>query len=138
MATTRASTPAAPSAVPTLPVNQIRPSADNPRRHIAELELRVLADSIREHGVIDPILVRPVPADDASRYEIVAGERRWRASRLTERSDIPALVRELPDEESLEIAAAENLQRADLNALEEGRDLPKAHGSAAVRPSTHA
>jgi ParB family chromosome partitioning protein len=103
-----------------LPIELVRRNADQPRRHFDTEHLRELADSIRERGVIQPILVRPV-AEAPGEYQIVTGERRWRASQLAGLHLIPALVRELDDLEVLEIAMIENIQRADLNALEEAR-----------------
>jgi ParB family chromosome partitioning protein len=103
-----------------LPVELIRRNADQPRRHFDNDDLQELADSIRERGVIQPILVRPL-ADAAGEYQIVTGERRWRAAQLAGLHQIPALVRDLDDLEVLELAMIENIQRADLNALEEAR-----------------
>ena len=103
-----------------LPIELVRRNADQPRRHFDTEDLQELADSIRERGVIQPILVRPV-AEAPGEYQIVTGERRWRASQLAGLHLIPALVRELDDLEVLEIAMIENIQRADLNALEEAR-----------------
>ncbi len=101
-----------------LPIDLVERNPDQPRRHFGEAELAELAASIRERGVIQPILVRRL-ASDASRYQIVAGERRWRASQMAGLHAIPALVRELTDLEVMEMALIENIQRADLNALEE-------------------
>ena len=101
----------------TLPVAFLQPGRFQPRKTFAEEPLADLADSIREKGVLSPILVRPIGPD---RYEIVAGERRWRAAQMAKLHDVPVMVRELPDGEALEIAIIENVQRADLNAIEEG------------------
>ncbi len=101
-----------------LPIETIHRNADQPRRAFDPEALKELADSIRERGVIQPILVRPL-AQTPGEYQIVAGERRWRASQLVGLHAIPALVRDLDDLEVMEIALIENLQRADLNALEE-------------------
>ncbi|OYW14268.1 MAG: hypothetical protein B7X02_00405 [Rhodospirillales bacterium 12-54-5] len=87
-----------------------------PRRHFAEEELKELADSIRQHGVMQPLVVRKV----ADGFEIIAGERRWRAARLARLTEIPAIVRELTDAQALELGLIENIQRKDLNPLEEG------------------
>jgi ParB family chromosome partitioning protein len=102
----------------TLPVAFLRPNKFQPRKTFAADDLNDLANSIREKGVLQPILVRPV-AGEANTYEIVAGERRWRASQLAKLHDVPVVVRELSDGESLELAIIENVQRADLNAIEE-------------------
>jgi len=100
-----------------LPVDVIKANPDQPRRHFDEAELEELAQSIREKGVLQPILVRP--AVFAGEYQIVAGERRWRAALRAGVRAIPALVRSLSDAEVLEIAIVENVQRADLSAIEE-------------------
>ncbi len=103
-----------------IPIELIQPNPDQPRRHFAEKELQELASSIREKGVIQPLILRPHPGE-AGRYEIVAGERRWRAAQLAGVHELPALVRDLDDTEVLELAIIENIQRADLNALEEAQ-----------------
>ena len=103
-----------------LPIELVRRNADQPRRHFDADGLQELADSIRERGVIQPIVVRPL-AEAPGEYQIVAGERRWRAAQLAGLHAIPALVRELDDVEVIELAMIENIQRADLNALEEAR-----------------
>lgn len=108
--------PPVASSAQVLPVAQISPAADQPRRTFDEGALRELADSIRIKGVLQPILVRPAGVD---RYEIIAGERRWRASQLAGLHEIPVVVRELSDADSFEAALIENVQRADLNPLEE-------------------
>jgi ParB family chromosome partitioning protein len=101
-----------------LPISLIDANGRQPRRAFDELEIAELAESIRAKGVLQPILVRPSP-EAAGRYEIIAGERRWRAARLAGLESLPAVVRELDDRESLEIAIIENVQRADLNPMEE-------------------
>jgi len=101
----------------TLPVAFLQPGRYQPRKTFDDQPLADLAASIKEKGVLSPILVRPIGAD---RYEIVAGERRWRAAQIAKLHDVPVVVRELPDDQALEIAIIENVQRADLNALEEG------------------
>jgi ParB family chromosome partitioning protein len=106
-----------------LPLSQIRPNPDQPRRDFTDDALKELAESIRSKGVLQPVLVRPVPEQDKTRYELVAGERRWRASQIAGLTEIPALIRELTDNESLAIALVENLQREDLNPLEEARGI---------------
>src|SRR5580698_9123633 len=100
-----------------IPVEVVKANPDQPRRRFDEAELDELAQSIREKGVLQPILVRP--AVFAGQYQIVAGERRWRAAQRAGVRTIPALVRSLSDEEVLEIAIVENVQRADLSAIEE-------------------
>ena len=109
---------AAARATHKLPIAFLRPNKLQPRKRFAPEELSDLADSIREKGVLQPILVRPV-AGEANAYEIVAGERRWRAAQTAKLHEVPVVVRELGDAESLEIAIIENVQRADLNAIEE-------------------
>ncbi|MGA8755452.1 MAG: ParB/RepB/Spo0J family partition protein [Stellaceae bacterium] len=99
-------------------IEMIRPSALQPRRRFAETELDALAQSIREKGVLQPLLVRPIVDDDAA-FELVAGERRWRAAQRVGIHEIPVIVRTLSDSEALEIALVENLQREELSALEE-------------------
>lgn len=101
-----------------LPVEKIRPNPDQPRRTFTSEALSELADSIREKGVIQPLIVRKDPRDP-DMYEIVAGERRWRASQMAQLHELPVLIRELDDTEVLEIAIIENIQRADLNPVEE-------------------
>ncbi|WP_095587807.1 ParB/RepB/Spo0J family partition protein [Actibacterium ureilyticum] len=108
--------PAKPEAV--LPIEKVMPNPDQPRRHFSTEALEELAASIREKGVIQPIIVRPSKRESGS-YEIVAGERRWRASQLAQLHEVPAIVRELDDTEVLEVAIIENIQRADLNPIEE-------------------
>jgi len=102
----------------TVPVAFLRPNKFQPRKTFAPEELQDLANSIREKGVLQPILVRPV-AGEANAFEIVAGERRWRASQMAKLHDVPVVVREMSDGESLELAIIENVQREDLNAIEE-------------------
>lgn len=101
-------------------IASIWPNPEQPRRAFATDELDELASSIRERGVLQPILVRPLPGP-GSEYQIVAGERRWRAAQRAGLRVIPALVRDLADQEVMEVALIENIQRADLNALEEAR-----------------
>jgi len=96
-------------------IGQIRPNPAQPRQHFDEDALAELADSIRQHGVLQPVLLRPVEGG----YELIAGERRWRASQRVQLHTIPALVREHDDSSSAELALIENVQRADLNAIEE-------------------
>jgi ParB family chromosome partitioning protein len=116
--------PAAASADPShqwqVPIEFLRPNPNNPRRNFDEAELEELASSIREKGVIQPILVRAVGAG-RDRYEIIAGERRWRAAQRANLHVVPVTQIEAGDKEALEIAIIENVQRTDLNALEEAR-----------------
>jgi ParB family chromosome partitioning protein len=95
----------------------LKPGRFNPRRSFAEEQLEELAASIRERGLVQPLVVRPSSGDT---YEIVAGERRWRAAQLANLHDVPVVVRALSDQEAVEIAIIENVQREDLNAIEEG------------------
>jgi ParB family transcriptional regulator, chromosome partitioning protein len=88
----------------------------NPRKHFAEEDLQDLASSIRQHGIVQPVVVRPVTD---GKFEIIAGERRWRAAQLAGLNEIPVLIREVDDRTALELAIVENVQRADLNPLEE-------------------
>ncbi|MFO1047743.1 MAG: ParB/RepB/Spo0J family partition protein [Geminicoccaceae bacterium] len=101
-----------------VPVEFLHASALQPRRRFDEEELELLAQSIREHGILQPLLVRPA-AGNAPGYEIVAGERRWRAAQRAGQHEVPVIVRELSDQETLELALIENLQRADLSPLDE-------------------
>jgi ParB family chromosome partitioning protein len=101
-----------------VPIEAIRPSPFQPRRRFAEAELDELAQSIREKGIVQPLLVRPI-ADAAADFELVAGERRWRAAQLVGLHEVPVVIRPLGDSEALEIALVENLQREDLSPLEE-------------------
>jgi ParB family chromosome partitioning protein len=103
-----------------LPIELVQPNPDQPRKSISEAELEALAESIAEKGIVQPILVRPRDGA-AERYEIVAGERRWRAAQRAQLHEVPALVRELTDRETLEIGIVENVQRADLNPVEEAQ-----------------
>lgn len=104
-----------PSGVRTLPVSSLAPHPDQPRRHFDEAALDDLAQSIAERGLIQPIVVRPHGHD----YQIVAGERRWRAAQRARLHEVPVIIRELSDAETMEIALVENIQREDLNAVEE-------------------
>ncbi|SNR36899.1 ParB/RepB/Spo0J family partition protein [Puniceibacterium sediminis] len=102
-----------------VPVERITPNPDQPRRTFTDSQLTELADSIRTKGVIQPLIVRPHPSGEEGTYEIVAGERRWRAAQMAQLHEVPVLVRDMTDTEVLEIAIIENIQRADLNAIEE-------------------
>lgn len=109
---------AAPRAPLTLPVEQIIPNPDQPRRQFEPEALAELAASIRNRGVLQPLIVRPHPTEPEL-YQIVAGERRWRAAQIAQLHELPVLVRELDDTEVLEVAIIENIQRANLNPIEE-------------------
>ncbi|MFO6465098.1 ParB/RepB/Spo0J family partition protein [Jannaschia sp. KMU-145] len=102
------------------PIESLQPNADQPRKRFEEDDLSDLAASIRERGIIQPIVVRPNPRG-ATRYEIVAGERRWRAAQRAALHEVPIIVREMDDQTVLEVAIIENVQRADLNAIEEAQ-----------------
>ncbi|HAQ36611.1 MAG: chromosome partitioning protein ParB [Maricaulis sp.] len=105
--------------VRTVAIERVRANRDQPRRRFEEADLATLAESIAEKGILQPILVRPAPDGDG--FEIVAGERRWRAAQKARLHDIPVIVRDLSDREAIEIAIVENVQRADLNPVEEAR-----------------
>ncbi len=100
----------------TLRVSEIEPNRDQPRKSFSEDAIAALADSIREHGMIQPILVRPLPSGG---YQIVAGERRWRAARMLGLDEVPVSIREFSDSQTMQIAIIENLQRENLNPIEE-------------------
>ncbi len=102
----------------TLPVEFLRPNPRNPRKDFSSPELDDLAASVKERGVVQPILVRPVP-EAVNSYEIIAGERRWRAAQKVGLHDVPVVILEVSDSEALELAIIENVQRSDLNPLEE-------------------
>lgn len=109
-----------------LPVERLRPGKYQPRTHMDQDSLAELAASIKAQGVMQPILVRAVDSTPgAERYEIVAGERRWRASQLAGLAEVPVLVRSIPDEQALEMALIENIQRENLNPLEEAQGLQR-------------
>lgn len=103
-----------------LPVEFIIASPNNPRRHFAPEDLEDLTNSIREKGVMQPLLVRPSPVEP-DQYELVAGERRWRAAQRAGLHEVPVIIREVDDREALELAIIENVQRADLNSIEESK-----------------
>jgi ParB family transcriptional regulator, chromosome partitioning protein len=122
-----ATAPSAPPAVAdsgervqNVPLNRIRPSALQPRKQFSEESLKELADSIREQGIVQPLIVRP----RGEFFELIAGERRWRAAQLLHLPEVPVIAREADDRSVLELALIENLQRENLNAIEE------AHGYA--------
>ena len=107
---------AQPSAYRLLPIYKVEPNPDQPRQDFDEEELQTLADSISVHGVIQPLTVRETAT---GYYQIIAGERRWRAARLANLSEVPAVVMEADDRKAMELALIENLQRQDLNPVEE-------------------
>jgi ParB family chromosome partitioning protein len=126
--------PAAPAQTPgvkpdqQIPIELISPNPRNPRRFFDEAELGELAQSIREHGLVQPVLVRPVRE---GQYELIAGERRWRAAQKAGLTQVPAIVRTVDDRVALELAIVENVQRADLNPVEEAlgyQQLMEDHG----------
>ena len=100
----------------TLRLSEIEPNRSQPRKYFDETAISALADSIREHGILQPLLVRPIPLGG---YQIVAGERRWRAARMLGLDEVPVIIRELNDLETAQIALIENLQRENLNPMEE-------------------
>lgn len=106
----------ADSGIVTLRLSEIEPNKDQPRKVFSEESLNELADSIKEHGVLQPLLVRPLSTGG---YQLVAGERRWRASRMAGLREVPVVIRDMDEEQAMEIALIENLQREDLNAIEE-------------------
>jgi ParB family chromosome partitioning protein len=111
-----------------LPLDLLQRGKYQPRVDMRQETLQELADSIKAQGVVQPIVVRPVGiplAGQSQRYEIIAGERRWRASQLAGLADIPAIIRHIPDEAAIAVALIENIQREDLNSLEEARALDR-------------
>jgi len=101
-----------------IPIEQITANPDQPRRSFDTASLQELADSLRQRGVLQPLIVRKHPKDEGL-YQIVAGERRWRAAQMAQLHELPVIIRDLSDTEVLEVAIIENIQRADLNAIEE-------------------
>jgi ParB family chromosome partitioning protein len=117
-----AAVPAGGENLRSLGIDELTPGKYQPRSQMGEEALRELADSIRTQGVMQPILVRPV---EAGRYEIVAGERRWRAARMAGLATVPALVKEIADQHALAAALVENIQREDLSPLEEAAGIQR-------------
>jgi ParB family chromosome partitioning protein len=112
----------------TLPLDLLQRGKYQPRVDMRPERLGELADSIKANGLVQPILVRPLPRTtpgESQRYEIIAGERRWRAAQMAQLADIPAVIRDVPDEAALAMALIENIQREDLNPLEEARALQR-------------
>ena len=110
----------APAGVQTVPIVSLKPNPDQPRKAFAREDLEELAASIRDTGVLQPILVRSQPGEDGV-WQIIAGERRWRAAQQARLTQVPIVVREMDDREVLEVAIIENVQRADLNPVEEAQ-----------------
>ncbi|MEO0328081.1 MAG: ParB/RepB/Spo0J family partition protein [Pseudomonadota bacterium] len=110
-----------------VPIETIRANPNNPRRIFSVAELEDLSNSIAEHGMVQPILVRPIKNEDlaGATYEIIAGERRWRAAQRARLHEVPIIIRDVEDKQALELAIIENVQRADLNALEEAQGYQK-------------
>ncbi|WMJ21777.1 ParB/RepB/Spo0J family partition protein [Paludicola sp. MB14-C6] len=106
------------SSTEVISINEIEPNRNQPRKAFEDEALQQLADSIREHGVIQPILVRPIQTGG---YQIIAGERRWRASRMAGLREVPVIIRDYDDTKTMEIALIENLQRENLNPIEEAQ-----------------
>src|SRR5690606_29481235 len=109
--------PRAPAAEGRVPIGFVVPNPRNPRRTFADAGLADLAQSIREHGIVQPVVVRP--GRDKDHYEIIAGERRWRAAQRAGLAEIPVIIRDVNDRTALELAIIENVQRSDLNPIEE-------------------
>ena len=109
------------SSIQDIPLEKIRESKTNPRTQFDQSKLAELAENIRQHGVLQPILVRPLPKGAADTYELVAGARRYRASKLARRESIPATVRDLTDAQALELQVIENVQRVDVHPLDEAQ-----------------
>lgn len=111
-----------PDAVTTLPIAALQPGKYQPRSHMDQEALNALAASIKAQGIMQPILVRPL---GGGKHEIIAGERRWRAARIAGLGSVPVLVRDVPDQQALAAALIENIQREDLNALEEATGIER-------------
>jgi ParB family chromosome partitioning protein len=118
--TAPADSPAQGTATSAIPIDLIRPNPSQPRQSFREADLQELAASIREHGVIQPVVLRPDPQANGT-YQIVAGERRWRAAQQAGLHEVPAVIRELDDRQLLELAIIENVQRVDLDPVEEAQ-----------------
>lgn len=101
-----------------VPIEQVSPNPDQPRRQFDGEQLQQLAESLKSRGILQPLIVRRHPSDEG-RYQIVAGERRWRAAQMAQLHELPVIIREMSDNEVLEVALIENIQRSDLNSIEE-------------------
>ena len=110
------------TAQPVLPIEQLQPGQYQPRTNMDQQSLQDLAASIKAQGIIQPILVRPLSGD---KYEIIAGERRWRAAQIAQMDEVPVMVRDIPDEATLAVALIENIQRENLNPIEEAVGLKR-------------
>lgn len=119
---TDATSTAVESAPNSLPIEKMQPGQYQPRTNMDQASLEELAASIRSQGIIQPILVRPISGD---KYEIIAGERRWRAAQIAQLHEVPVLVRNIPDEATLAVALIENIQRENLNPIEEAMGLKR-------------
>ncbi len=106
-------------------INNLSPGKYQPRKDMSDAALEELSLSIQSQGIIQPIVVRPIKSDDGSKYEIIAGERRWRAAQLAQLTEVPCLIKDVPDESAVAIALIENIQREDLNAMEEAVALER-------------
>ena len=126
--------PAVASGLASIAVASIEPHPDQPRRHFDEAALDELAASIAARGVIQPVIVRPLPG---GRYQLVAGERRWRAAQKAQLHEIPALIRDLADREVMALALIENIQREDLNPVEEARAYQRLAELEGMTPGRH-
>jgi ParB family chromosome partitioning protein len=113
------------SALRDIPVELLKRGEYQPRVDMRQESLAELAESIKVQGIVQPIVVREIAADGAARYEIIAGERRWRAAQLAGLAEVPAIVRDIDDEDAIAMALIENIQREDLNPLEESRALSR-------------
>ena len=111
-----------PGSLTTLAVEKLQPGKYQPRTHMDQASLESLADSIRSQGIMQPIVVRLV---DEGKYEIIAGERRWRASQLAGLTEVPVIIKEIPDEAALAMALIENIQRENLNPIEEANGIQR-------------
>lgn len=116
------------SSTVSLRITEIEPNKEQPRKHFDEAALSELAASVAQHGVLQPLLVRPLPN---GQYQLIAGERRWRAARMAGLQEVPVVIREMTEQEAAEVALIENLQREDLNPMEEAqgyRTLMESYG----------
>ena len=119
--------------IKTVPVDFLHPGRYQPRHHVDDAQIKELSESIAEKGILQPILVRRHP-DEANVFEIIAGERRWRAAQLVQLHEVPVIVHDLSDREALEVALVENLQRQDLSPLEEAEGYSPAYGGVYAHP----